>query len=102
MIDNKSLGKRILVLGSSGSGKTYFSKKLAQKLGYKNYHLDDIFWGRNWQPINEDLFLQKLSTILNYDSWIIDGNYLRYLPIRVSYADTVIFIGYTYCCMLVG
>jgi adenylate kinase family enzyme len=34
---------RILLLGSPGAGKSYFSKKLAQKIKIPLYHLDNIF-----------------------------------------------------------
>ncbi len=41
--------KRILVIGSGGSGKTTFSKKLAERSGLPLYHLDALYWKPGWK-----------------------------------------------------
>jgi adenylate kinase family enzyme len=91
-VDIKSLGNKIVVLGSPGSGKTHFSRQLTKQIDIKTYQLDDLFWKSKWQPVSEELFLQKLLDIMQKDSWIIDGNYSKFLEVRTKYADTIIFI----------
>lgn len=39
-----SIGKRILVIGSPGSGKSTFSRKLAEVTKIPLVHLDKEFW----------------------------------------------------------
>ena len=39
---NTELGKRIIILGCSGSGKSTFAKKLKVKTDLPLYHLDNI------------------------------------------------------------
>ncbi|MEX5942902.1 shikimate kinase [Mammaliicoccus sciuri] len=34
--------KKIVILGSSGSGKSYLSKKLSKELNIEVYHLDNL------------------------------------------------------------
>ena len=35
---------KIHIIGCSGSGKTYLSKKLSERLGIPRFDLDDIQW----------------------------------------------------------
>ena len=47
------IGKRIIILGCCGSGKSVFAKKLNEKTGMPLYHLDNIYWNddRNLSPL---------------------------------------------------
>lgn len=35
---------KIYIIGPVGSGKTYFSEKLSEKLNIKKYELDKVSW----------------------------------------------------------
>jgi uridine kinase len=89
-----NIGQKIVVFGSPGSGKTYFCKKMASRLGIECFHLDDIFWQENWNRLDTEVFRSKVNNILDGECWIIDGNFVRYISIdlRAQRADTVIFI----------
>ena len=84
--------KRILIIGSAGSGKTYLSHILSKKLDIEVTHLDKIYWLPNWekQPVTfcEDLTRELVVP----DEWIFDGNYIQTLDIRLEKADLVIFL----------
>lgn len=84
--------KRILIIGSAGSGKTYLSNILSEKLDIEVTHLDKIYWLPNWekQPVTfcEDLTRELVVP----DEWIFDGNYIQTLDIRLEKADLVIFL----------
>lgn len=86
--------KRILVIGSPGSGKTTFSLRLSQKLGIECIHLDRLFWKDGWTESTKEEFDFKLLKELEKDEWIIDGNYGRTLDMRLPHADRVIFFDY--------
>jgi len=86
--------KRILIIGSSGAGKSTFSKKLAKKLKTNNIHLDHLFWLPEWKERNKEDFDKLLAKELIKDRWIMDGNYHRTLSKRLRYADTVIHLDY--------
>lgn len=84
--------KRILVLGSSGAGKSTFARELGERLGVETIHLDSYYWQPNWTCTSAEEWDQKLQALLERDSWVMDGNYPASLSLRLEYADTVIFL----------
>ena len=71
--------KRINVVGTSASGKSTFSKALAQKLGLSYIELDDLFWLDNWGESSDRNFFEKLQQSIDLapHGYVIDGNYSR-------------------------
>jgi adenylate kinase family enzyme len=84
--------KRILVPGSSGAGKSTFARELGERLGIETIHLDSYYWQPNWVSTPPEEWDQKLETLLEKNSWVMDGNYPASLSLRLEYADTVIFL----------
>ncbi len=84
--------KKVLIIGCPGSGKTTFGKALAQKTGLPLVHLDKLYQRDNWQiMITEEEMDTLIQNELDKAQWIIDGNYNRTLPHRLSYCDTVFY-----------
>ena len=83
--------QRILIIGNTGSGKSTFAKKLAQKSGLPLVHLDKLYWRGSWEHVSREEFDTALQAELEKPQWIIDGNFNRTLPHRLSYCDTVFF-----------
>ncbi|MBQ6701372.1 MAG: adenylate kinase [Clostridia bacterium] len=81
--------KKIVVLGSPGSGKTTFATRLHEKTGIPLYHLDLIWHKPDRTTVSREEFDTKLSEIMSTPTWIIDGNYNRTAEIRIISADTV-------------
>ncbi len=86
--------EKIIILGRAGSGKSTFARELGNKTGLPVFHLDNIWWNSNRTHISKYEFDQQLNTLLSNDSWIIDGDYSRTYEVRISAADTVIFLDY--------
>ena len=84
--------KRILVIGSSGSGKSTFARHLGEATGLEVIHLDKLFWNPNWIETSKDEWKIKVKKALQGDSWIIDGNYSGTMDVRLPACDTVIFL----------
>ena len=40
------------------------------------------------------MFLERLSSVLEKDEWLIDGNYGSTMELRMAVCDTVIFLDY--------
>ena len=86
------IGRRILVTGMAGSGKSTFSRSLAARTGLPVIHLDVHFWKPGWVAPSEDEWREKQSSLLAGDAWIVDGNYHETLALRLERADTIVFL----------
>lgn len=86
--------KKILVIGSSGAGKSYFSTKLSEKLNIPVTHLDLIWHKENHTHISREEFDEFLEAKFKEDQWIMDGDYSRTLEVRIEHADTIFFLDY--------
>jgi adenylate kinase family enzyme len=87
-----ALGRRVVVTGLAGSGKSTFSLALAAKTGLPVLHLDLSFWKPGWVAPSESEWREKQTDVLAGDAWIADGNYHETLDLRLERADTVVFL----------
>jgi adenylate kinase family enzyme len=88
------LGKRIVVYGTTGSGKTTLSRRLGAVLGLSVIELDALHWEANWTSTPADEFLAKVEAALaaSPEGWVVDGNYSEVRPYILSQADTVVWL----------
>ncbi len=84
--------KRILILGSVGSGKSTLANKLHEKLELPLFCLDNYFWKPNWQATENKEWRKKVEQLSQAEQWIMDGNFLNTLDIRMPKADIIVFI----------
>jgi adenylate kinase family enzyme len=86
--------RRVLVLGSSGSGKSTFTSRLGRALGVEAIHLDSHFWRPDWTATPKADWHRTVSELSERDAWVMDGNYPDLLEMRIQRADTVVFLDY--------
>jgi adenylate kinase family enzyme len=84
--------KRILIIGSSGAGKSTFARRLHKTSNIKLVHLDQLFWKPNWVESSKDEWRKTVEQIVKGDEWIMDGNYSATLEPRIEACDTIIFL----------
>jgi adenylate kinase family enzyme len=87
-----SVGRRVVVTGMAGAGKSRFSRALSAKTGLPVIHLDIHFWKPGWVEPSEDEWRKNQRDLLTGDEWIVDGNYHATLDLRLERADTVVFL----------
>jgi len=68
-------GRRIVVVGTSGSGKTTVAQRLAEVLGLTYICSDAIIWGPNWTLIPHEQRVPLYDKATQAQSWTIDGNF---------------------------
>ncbi len=91
----KFKAKKIVIVGSSGSGKTTFGRKLADVTGIPRYEIDAMFWKPDWVQTTDEEFRPLVDNATTGESWIIDGNYKRVQDLTIGRADTVIWLDYS-------
>ena len=68
---------RTVVVGNSGSGKTWLARRLAEKAGGLVVHLDEVFWLPG--GFNEKRDPSEVSRLINAKraetEWIVEGVY---------------------------
>ncbi|WKA60105.1 DNA topology modulation protein [Planococcus shenhongbingii] len=84
--------KKIAVIGSGGSGKSTFSRKLGKKLSIEVFHLDAVLWKPDWEAVTKEQQKIIQHQLIAKSQWIIDGNYNGTLDIRLRAADCIIFM----------
>ena len=84
---------KIRIIGCSGSGKTYFAKRLSEKYNVPNFDLDDIQWDNSQNSYGIKMPVEKrnhmLHDILQQPNWIIDGVYYDWTQQSFEEADVI-------------
>ncbi|MCC8432927.1 hypothetical protein LJ725_28495 [Reyranella aquatilis] len=84
--------RRVVVFGTTGSGKSWLAERLADRTGLRVVELDALFWGRNWQPALPDLFRHRVECETREDGWIVVGNYGQVRDLVWRPADTLVWL----------
>lgn len=90
-----ALGRRIVVYGVTGSGKTTVARRLGALLGLPVIELDALFWNPNWVDTPADEFRTRVQSAFDAApaGWVCDGNYTGRLgDFAVSQADSVVWM----------
>jgi len=87
--------QRILVVGTTGSGKTTMAARLAQKLDLPHIELDALNWGPDWTMRPKEEFITAVDKATRAGRWVIDGNYSRARDITWPRAGTIVWLDYS-------
>ncbi|WP_280422761.1 hypothetical protein [Nocardia carnea] len=93
---------RVVVVGCGGSGKSFVARGIARALKLPVIHLDDIFFDNAWNPLPRSQFEEAQRILVAGGRWVIDGNYVSTMPIRLAVADTVVVMDYSTATALWG
>ncbi|MFZ3231710.1 MAG: adenylate kinase [Pseudobdellovibrio sp.] len=94
---NFSKLKKINIVGTTGTGKSTLSKRLAILLKSKHIEIDQIFWGPNWKkPTNRDFYDNLKLSLEATHAWVLDGNYTKTTALKWAHAETVVWINLTF------
>lgn len=84
--------RRVVVFGTTGSGKSWLAERLADRTGLRTIELDALFWGRDWQPAPVELFRHRVECETREDGWIVVGNYGQVRDLVWRPADTLVWL----------
>ncbi len=69
---------RIVVVGTSGAGKTALARRIAALLELPHIELDAINWQSGWRDLTRhdpEEFVRRVNEAIEAEAWVVDGNY---------------------------
>ncbi len=88
--------KRIVVIGTTSSGKSTLAKNLADKLSLDFIELDALHWEPNWHEAEDDIFRERVDAATRAEGWIVAGNYHIVRDLIWSRAEALIWLDYSF------
>jgi adenylate kinase family enzyme len=88
---------RVAVLGTSGSGKTTFARRLAAAIGAPHIELDALNWQPGWRDLNShdpEEFRRRVALAAAGEAWVSDGNYGRVRDLILARATHLVWLDY--------
>ena len=91
------IGTRIVVVGSSGAGKTALARRLAAVLGVPHVELDALHFAEDWAEAPDEVFAARAEAATSGEGWVVDGNYSA-MTQRVVWprARTMVWLDYPF------
>jgi adenylate kinase family enzyme len=89
---------RIVVVGTSGAGKTTMARAIASALDLPCTEIDGLFWGPHWEPLgstNPAEFARRVRAAISPDAWVIDGNYAAVRDLIWLRATHLVWLDYS-------
>ncbi len=86
---------RVVVVGTSGCGKTVFAKALAQRIAAEHIELDALYWSENWGTRSSEQFVEAVRLAASSERWVADGNYSIVREVLWSRATHVVWLNFS-------
>lgn len=91
-----NLGKKIVVVGVSASGKSVLTRKLAEITKLPIIFMDSIMWNPGWNYIGDEETVKRLDEVSSKPEWIIEGYISKAARTFVfDRADSIIYLDYS-------
>lgn len=87
---------RVVVVGTTCSGKTTFASRLAALLDLPHVELDALHWLPDWVERDRADFRRLAAAAVAGDRWIVDGNYGTIRELIWPKATAVIWLNYAF------
>lgn len=92
----RSLGRKIVIVGVSASGKSTFARKLAGKMILPVFFVDSIMWKPGWEYVGDAEVAERLDDVTTEAEWILEGYIVKEARQFVfERADTIVYLDYS-------
>jgi len=87
--------RRVVVGGSTASGKSTFARALAARMNVPVIELDALRHGPNWTETPDDEFRARIDPLTAREGWVVDGNYGIAMDLTWGRADTLVWLDFS-------
>lgn len=89
------LGKKVVVVGVSASGKSFFARELGAKTNLPVIFMDAIMWKPGWNYVGDEEVIKHIDEESLKSEWIIEGYITKSArPFLFERADSIIYLDY--------
>ena len=85
---------RIIVIGTTGSGKTTLAREVARRLDLPHGEQDAWYHEPGWRAAPLERFRAQVEAFTAGPGWVMDGNYSKARDIGWARADTLVWLDY--------
>ena len=86
---------RIVVVGTTGSGKTTTGRRIAQIVGAPHVELDALHWEADWTEADTETFRHRIADATAGERWVVDGNYAKGRDLIWPRAELIIWLDFS-------
>ena len=87
---------RLVVVGTTGLGKTTVGRRIAEVMGVPFVEMDALNWGPNWTERPLEVFREELREAISCPSWVLDGNYSKVQDVYLPGATDIVWLDYPF------
>lgn len=88
--------QRVVVVGTSCSGKTTYARQLSHLLDVPHVELDALHWLPDWEPRPREEFRALVGEAAAEPAWVMDGNYGTVRDLLWPRATAAIWLNYAF------
>jgi adenylate kinase family enzyme len=88
---------RVLVMGSTGSGKSTFARQLAARIGAPHIEQDALNWDPGWTDLSQadpEKLRERVRAAIVAESWTTCGNYSAVRGLIIERATHLVWLDY--------
>ena len=89
---------RIVVIGTSGAGKTTLARTIARRLDLVHIELDALNWQAGWRGLvrsDPAEFVRRVAAATQAKGWVADGNYAVVRDLLWPQASHLVWLDYS-------
>jgi adenylate kinase family enzyme len=84
--------RRIMIIGSAGTGKSTLARVVGAKLELPVVHLDRHYWSPGWVAPEAAEWRRRVAELAAGEAWVMDGNYSSTFDLRLPRAHALVWL----------
>jgi adenylate kinase family enzyme len=88
------VAERVFIYGVTGSGKTTFARKMAERTGLPWHAVDELTWEPGWIEVPPEEQRRRIAEICAMQRWILDAAYGKWLDVPLARAELIVALDY--------